>query len=51
LENIKEISKTSAKDSLGLCELKQHTTWLGEERPRFLDQRKQAKMLLLQDPQ
>jgi len=50
LGNIKENSKTSAKDSLGLCELKQHTTCFGEERPRFLDQRKQAAMQLLQDP-
>jgi len=49
LGNIKEKSKTSAKDSLGLCELKQHTSWLGEVCPRFLDQRKQAKMQWLQD--
>jgi len=31
LENIKENTKTSAKDSLGLHELKQHTPWFDEE--------------------
>ena len=29
-ENIKEINKTSAEDSLCLYELKQHTPWFGE---------------------
>ena len=36
-ENIKENIKTSAKDSLGLYELKQHKPWLAEECLRFLD--------------
>jgi len=49
-ENIKENIKTSAKESLGLHELKQHKPWLDEEWVRFLDQRKQAKMHWLQDP-
>jgi hypothetical protein len=31
LENIKENIKTSAKDSLGLFELKQHKPWFDEE--------------------
>jgi len=30
-ENIKENIKLSAKDSLGLQELKQHEPWFGEE--------------------
>jgi len=46
MENI----KTSAKDSLGLHELRQHKPWFEEECSRFLDQRKQAKMQWLQDP-
>ena len=47
--NIKENIKTSATDSLGLHELKQHTPWFGEECLGFLDQRKQAKMQWVQD--
>ena len=43
-ENIKENIKTSAKDSLGLRELKQHKPWFDEECLHFLDQRKQTKM-------
>jgi hypothetical protein len=50
LENIKENIKTSAKECLGLYELKQHTPWFDEECLHFLDQRKQAKMQWLQDP-
>jgi len=49
-ENIKENIKTSAKESLGLQELKQHKPWLHEECLGFLDQRKQAKMLWIHDP-
>ena len=44
LENVKENFITSAKDSLGLFELKQHKPWCNEEYLRFLDQRKQAKI-------
>jgi len=40
-ENIKENIKTSAKESLGLHELKQHKTWFDEECLCFLNQRKQ----------
>jgi len=43
-ENIKENVKTSAKDSPGLQELKQHKPWFDEECLGFSDQRKQAKM-------
>ena len=49
-ENIKETIKTSAKKSLGLHELKQLKPWFDEEWVRFLDQRKQAKVQWLQDP-
>jgi len=43
-KNTKENIKTSAKDSLGLHELKQHKLWFDKECLGFLDQRKQAKM-------
>jgi len=46
-ENIKENIKTSAKESLGLHEWKQHKPWFDKD---FLDQRKQAKMQWIQDP-
>ena len=46
-ENIKENIKTSAKESLGLHELKQHKPWFDKE---CLCQRKQAKMQWIQDP-
>jgi hypothetical protein len=49
-ENIKEDIKTSAKERLGLHELKQHTPWFDKECVGFLDQRKQAKMQWIQDP-
>jgi hypothetical protein len=48
--NIKENTKTSAKESLGMYELKQHKLWFDVYSLCFLDQRKQAKMLWLQDP-
>ena len=48
-ENIKENIKSSAKDSLGLYELKQHRPWFDEGSLKFLDQRKQAKMQWLQN--
>jgi predicted aldo/keto reductase-like oxidoreductase len=40
-ENIIENIKTSAKESLGLHQLKQHKLWFGKECLDFLDQRKQ----------
>jgi len=48
--NIKENIKTSAKERLGLHELKQHKPWFDKECVGFLDQRKQAKMQWIQDP-
>jgi uncharacterized protein YPO0396 len=49
-ENIKENIQTSAKESLGLHELKQNKPWLDEECLGFLDQRKRAKMQWTKDP-
>ena len=49
-ENIKENSQTSAKENLGLQQLKQNKPWFDEECLGFLDQRKQAKMQWMQDP-
>ena len=49
-EKIKENIKTSAKESLGLHELKQHKPWFDEECLHFLDERKQAKLQWVQDP-
>ena len=49
-ENIKWNIKTSAKDILGLYELKQHKPWFDEECVHFLDQRKRAAMQWVQDP-
>jgi hypothetical protein len=43
------IFKTSAKESLGLQELKQHKPWFDEECLGILDQRKQAKMQCIQN--
>jgi hypothetical protein len=42
-ENIQENIKTSAKESLGLHELKQHKPWFDDEYIRFLDQMEKAK--------
>ena len=49
-ENIKKTIKISAKESLGLYERKQYKPWLHEERSQFSDQRKQANLQWLQDP-
>ena len=49
-ENIKENIQTSAKESLGLNEYKQNKPWFDEECLGFLDQRKRAKIQLIQDP-
>jgi hypothetical protein len=42
--SIKENIKTSAKESPGLHEMKQHKPWFDDECLGILDQRKQAKM-------
>ena len=49
-ENIKVNVKTPVKDNQGLYILKQYKPWSGEECSGFLDQRKQAEMQWLQDP-
>ena len=49
-DSIKENIKTSAKEVLGLHELKQHKPWFDEECLGFSDQRKQAKMQWINDP-
>jgi len=49
-KNIKENILTSAKESLGLHELKQNKPWFDEECLGFLNQRKPAKMQWIQDP-
>jgi hypothetical protein len=40
----------SAKESLGYHELKKHKPWFDEGCSKLLDQRKQAKLHWLQDP-
>ena len=49
-ENIKEYIKTSATESLGMHEMKQHKPWFDEEYLGILDQRKQAKIQWILDP-
>jgi hypothetical protein len=49
-ENIKENIKTSANESLGPHELKQHNPWFDEECLGILDQRKQAKIQWIKNP-
>jgi hypothetical protein len=46
----KENIKASAKESLGLHELKQHKPRFDQENLGFLDQKKQAKMQWIQEP-
>ena len=49
-ENVEENIKTSFEGSQGLYELKQHKPCCDELCSGLLDQRKQAKMQWLQDP-
>ena len=49
-ENIKEIIKTSAKESLGVQDRKKYKPWFDEEYLGLLDRMKQAKMQWMQDP-
>jgi hypothetical protein len=49
-ETIKENINISAKESLGYFELKKHKPWFDEECSKVLDQRKEAKLQWLQDP-
>jgi len=48
-ENIKGDITNLAKDSLGLCERKQHKPWFDEECSHCTDQRKQTKVQRLLD--
>jgi hypothetical protein len=48
---IRENIKISAKVSLGYYELKKHKPWFDEGCSKLLDQRKQAKLQWLQDPE
>jgi len=47
---IKENIKTSATVGLGLYELEHHKAWFDVECSLYLDQKRQAKMQWLQDP-
>jgi hypothetical protein len=49
-ETIRDNIKMSAKQSLGYYELKMHKPWFDEGCSKLLDQREQAKMQGLQDP-
>jgi hypothetical protein len=49
-ENIKENTKISAKESLGLYEWKQHKLRFDEEGSKVVHQRKQAELQRLQGP-
>jgi flagellar biosynthesis/type III secretory pathway chaperone len=49
-ETIRENIKISAKESLGYYELKKHKPWIDERCSELLDQRKQAKLQWLRDP-
>jgi hypothetical protein len=40
----------SAKESLGYCELKKHKPWFDEECSKLIDQKKEANLQWLQDP-
>jgi hypothetical protein len=50
LETIIENIKILAKESLGYTKLKNHYIWFDEGCPKFLDQRKQAKLQWSRDP-
>jgi hypothetical protein len=47
---IRENIKISAKESQGYFELKKHMPWFDKGYSKLLDQRKEAKLQLLQDP-
>ena len=49
-ENVKENKRTSAEESLGVCEFKQYKPLIYEECLRFIDERKQATVQWVQDP-
>jgi hypothetical protein len=49
-DTIRENIKISAKESLGYFELKKHKPWFDEGCKKLLDQRKQAKLQWVEDP-
>jgi hypothetical protein len=49
-ESIRENIKTSAKDNLGYQKLKHNKPWFDDECSKLVDQRKQAKLQWLQNP-
>jgi hypothetical protein len=49
-EKIRENIKISNKESLGYFEFKKHKPWFNEGCSKLLDQRKDAKLQWLQDP-
>jgi hypothetical protein len=49
-ETIRENTKISAKERLIYYEVKKHKPWFDERSLKLLDQRKQAKLQWLQDP-
>jgi site-specific DNA-adenine methylase len=49
-DSIRENIKSSAKESLGYCESKHRKPRFDEECSKFVDRRKQAKLLCLYDP-
>jgi len=49
-ESSKENKKASAKESLGLHELKHHKPWCDDECLGFLDQKMQGRMQWVHDP-
>jgi hypothetical protein len=49
-ESIRENIKTSLKDNLGYQKLKHNKPWFDDECSKLIEQRKQAKLQLLQNP-
>jgi hypothetical protein len=49
-ESIRENIKTSAKDNLGYHRLKHNKPWFDDECSKLINQRKQAKLQWLQNP-
>jgi hypothetical protein len=49
-ESFRENIKTSAKDNLGYQKLKHNKPWFDDDCSKLIDQRKQAKLQLLQNP-
>jgi hypothetical protein len=48
--NISTTKKERERERLGYCEFKKHKPWFNKECSKFVNQRKQAKLQCLQDP-